>query len=230
MTKTDQAVSDSPAGSRFLLTRRFTIRLALVIVLLLLGTGAIITFRAVGTWLIREDPLAPADAIVVLGGGLPARAERAAQLFRMGYARQVWVSRGESFAGELAKIGVHYIGEEEYNREILIREGVPESAVHIFPDPVEDTEQELQEVRRQTLREHDTSVIIVTSPQHTRRVRALWKTIVGEGPKLIVRAAWEDPFDSRHWWRNKQDALSVTREVLGLLNVWTGLHVRPHVR
>src|ERR1700691_5289745 len=122
---------------------------------------------------------------------MPARAERAAVIYRKGYAPEVWVSRPESSAGDLAKVGVRYTGEEDYDREILIHEGVPESAIHIFPDPVIDTEQEVQEVARLMRRQRETSVIIVTSPQHTRRVRALWRKIVGENPKLIVRAAWE---------------------------------------
>ena len=41
----------------------------------------------------------------------------------------------------------------------------------------------------------------------------------------MVRAAPEDPFDPRHWWRNSRDALDVVREVLGLLNAWAGLPV-----
>ncbi|PYT79321.1 MAG: hypothetical protein DMG40_16640 [Acidobacteria bacterium] len=40
---------------------------------------------------------------------------------------------------------------------------------------------------------------------------------------MPVRAASEDPFDSRHWWGNSRDALEVVREVLGLMNAWAGL-------
>lgn len=210
------------------LTRRRYFRATLVIALLVLAAASVFAFRNVGVWLIREDALAPANVIVVLSGSMPARAERAAMIYRMGYAPEVWVSRPESPADDLAKVGVRYTGEEEYDREILIHEGVPESAIHIFPDPVIDTEQEVQEVARLMRRQGKTSVLIVTSPQHTRRVRALWRKMVGENPKLIVRAAWEDSFDARHWWRNTRDTFSVVRETLGLLNVWFGLPVRPH--
>jgi len=41
-----------------------------------------------------------------------------------------------------------------------------------------------------------------------------------------VRAASEDPFDPRHWWRSTGDALDVVREVLGLMNAWAGLPLR----
>ena len=34
----------------------------------------------------------------------------------------------------MEKLGVHFVGEEEYNREILIHQGVPEAAIHILPE------------------------------------------------------------------------------------------------
>jgi len=202
-------------------------RRAVLLVLLLLA-GSVIAFRQAGRWLVREDPLSRADLIVVLSGAIPYRAEGAAKVFRLGYAPEVWVSRPESPAEELQELGIHFVGEEEYNHQILIQEGVPESAVHIFPETVANTEQEVEEIAREMRRTGKTTVIIVTSPQHTRRVKALWKTIVGNDPKLIVRAAAEDPFDADHWWRNTRDSLAVVREYLGLANVWSGLPVRPH--
>ena len=188
----------------------------------------VIAFRGVGRWLVREDPLAPADAIVVLSGSMPYRAEEAAKVYQMGYAPEVWVSRPESAAGELSAMGIHYMGEEDYNREVLIHGGVLEGAIHILPNAIVDTEQEIEEVTREMQQQKKSRIIVVTSPQHTRRARALWRQIAGRDAILIVRAAHEDPFDADHWWRNTSDALAVTREILGLLNVWAGLPVRPH--
>jgi uncharacterized SAM-binding protein YcdF (DUF218 family) len=199
-----------------------------VIVALAIILCFVIAFRGVGRWLVREDPLAPADAIVVLSGSMPYRAEETAKVYLMGYAPEVWISRPESAAGELSAMGIRYMGEEDYNREVLIHEGVPESAIHLFPNAIVDTEQEVEEVTREMQQQKKSRVIIVTSPQHTRRVRALWQKIAGRDVILIVRAAYEDPFDADHWWRNTGDALAVTREILGLLNVWAGLPVRPH--
>ena len=199
---------------------------------LVLGIVVIAAVRGAGRWLIREDALSSADAIVVLSGRMPYRAEEAARLFQMREAPEVWVSRPVNPAGQLQKFGVQFIGEEEYDREILIHEGVPESSVHIFPEPIANTEQEVNEVASEMERLGKGRVIIVTSPQHTRRVRALWKKLAGQrnqapGRQAIVRAAFEDPFDADHWWRNTRDTLSVVREMLGLLNVWVGLPVRP---
>ena len=110
-------------------------------------------------------------------------------------------------AAALQKFGIQFVGEEEYNREILIHQGVPESSVHIFPDPIVNTEQEVNEIVREMRRAgKKKSAYIVTSPQHTRRVRTLWKKLVGREFQSIVRAAFEDPFDADHWWCNARDA------------------------
>jgi uncharacterized SAM-binding protein YcdF (DUF218 family) len=202
-------------------------KLLFLLALLILVAG-LAGFRNLGRWLLREDPLSPADVIFVLSGGMPPRAEEAAKVFRRGYAPEVWVSHPASPASILEELGIRYVGEEEYSREILVHEGVPETAVHVLPDPIVDTEQEVEEVAREMRRTGKTRVIIVTSPQHTRRVKALWKKLVGENPTLVVHAAHEDPFDADHWWRNTRDAFSVVRETLGLVNAWAGLPVRPH--
>jgi uncharacterized SAM-binding protein YcdF (DUF218 family) len=207
--------------------RRGILVLAILILLVVVG---VVVFRNVGRWLVREDALGKADVIVVLSGGLPFRAEGAASIYKSGYAPAVWVSRPEGPQEELAALGIHFVGEEEYNREILVRQGVPESAVQIFPDTILNTQEEVAEIAREMRRDGKHTVIIVTSPQHTRRVRALWRKLVGDEPRAIVRAAPDDPFDADHWWRTTPDVLAVVRESMGLLNVWTGLPVRPHLQ
>ena len=209
------------------MARRNFFRTVALAVVLVVCAGAIVAFRGAGRWLVRPDALAPADAIVVLSGSMPGRAEEAARLFRMGYAHQVWVSRPAEPRVELEAMGVHYLGEEDFNREILIRGGVPDADVRIFPQAIINTEQEIEETCVQMKREGFTSVMIVTSPQHTRRVRALWRKLAGKDLRLIVRASPQDAFDADHWWRNTRDTFAVVREVMGLLNAWVGLPVRP---
>jgi|SRR5271156_1108182 uncharacterized SAM-binding protein YcdF (DUF218 family) len=209
---------------------RQTRRLLCAVILLVLFVAALVAFRGLGRWLVREDPLAKADVIVVLSGSMPYRAERAANYFTSGYANEVWVSHPEGPDEELQALGIHYVSEADFNREVLIQLHVPATSVQILPDTIIDTEQEVQEVARQMHKTGKSSVIIVTSSVHTRRVKALWAKLVGANPRAIVRAAPEDPFDADHWWRNTRDALSVVREVLGLINVWAGLPIRPHSR
>jgi uncharacterized SAM-binding protein YcdF (DUF218 family) len=208
--------------------RVVTPRLALVFCLVFaVLAGGVIVFRGVGRWLVVEDPLAHADAIVVLSGAMPYRAEGAADIYRQGYAPEVWITRPESAASELSAMGIQVLGEEQYSREVLLHEGVPASAVRILPGEIVDTQQEVEGILREMRDEGKSAVIIVTSAPHTRRVHALWARLAGADQKAIVRAAGEDPFDRDHWWGNTRDTYAVVREILGLVNVWTGLGVHP---
>ena len=93
-----------------------------------------------------------------------------------------------------------------------------------------NTEQEVEELARELRRAGKTSVILITSPEHTRRVWTLWHKLAGDKPTALVHAAHNDPFDPDHWWKNTRDVLAVVRETLGLVNAWLGLPVPPHPR
>ena len=206
---------------------RRSLRIAVISLFAFLCALAFVAFRGAGRWLIREDALAPADEIVVLSGSMPVRAEEAGRIFQLGYAKEVWISRPVSPRQELESEGIRYEGEEDYNRAVIVHEGVPAAAVQVFPQPIVNTEDEIRELTGQMRRDGKTTAIIVTSPQHTRRVRALWNKLAGKDLRLIVRGAPQDPFDPDHWWRDTHDSMAVVREILGLLNAWLGLPVRP---
>ena len=220
-------VLDTSASS---VGRTLRLRWILLGITLLAFVAGTIAFRDAGYWLVREDPLAKADVVVVLSGGMPYRANGAANIFKSGYAPEVWVTRPEGPQQELAALGIHFVGDEEYSREILIRQGVPAGAIAILPDIIVNTQDEVSEISQTMRGKGMHTAIIVTSPEHTRRVKALWVKLVGDDPRLVVRAASEDPFNPDHWWGNTRDALALVREYLGLLNAWAGLPVQPHVQ
>jgi uncharacterized SAM-binding protein YcdF (DUF218 family) len=184
--------------------------------------AAAVVFFGVGRWLVVEDPLEPAHAIVVLSGRMPMRAMEAARLYRQNYSAEVWVSQPSSPAEELAKLNIYYVGEEFYNQKVLLAEGVPTDAIRVLEKPSANTEQEIEEIVQDLRRDGADSAIIVTSKAHTRRVRAIWNRKAGADLRLTVRYVENDPFDGAHWWRHSDDALDVVREVLGLLNAWAG--------
>jgi uncharacterized SAM-binding protein YcdF (DUF218 family) len=204
--------------------RRHAVASCLAVTLFAAG---IIVFRGVGRWLVREDRLRQADAIVVLSGSMPYRAEGAAEIYREGYAPEVWITRPVSPREELSAMGIQFIGEEQYSRDVLIREGVSASAVHILPCEVLNTGEEVREISGEMRSERKSTVIIITSAEHTRRVRALWNRLAIADQQAIVRAAAQDSFDRNRWWRNTHDVYAVVRELLGLTNVWTGLRISP---
>lgn len=200
--------------------RRIFILAGIVCVFLALALAA---FFGVGHWLVVEDPLAKARAIAVLSGSMPVRALEAAKLYRQGYAPEVWLTHTSEPGESLKAMGIPFEGEEVYSTRVLIHEGVPAGAIHVLETPIVNTADEMRVIGRALQREKDRSVILVTSKPHTRRVRLLWRKLAPSECHAIVRAASEDLFDPRHWWRTSGDALDVVREVLGIMNAWAGL-------
>lgn len=201
-------------------SRRRLILAASACVFLTLG---LVAFFGVGRWLVVEDPIGKTRAIAVLSGGMPVRVLEAAKLYRQGYAPEVWLNRTSEPGASLKAMGIPFEGEEVYSARVLVHEGVPAGAIHVLKTPIVNTADEMRVISEALEQESDRSVILVTTKPHTRRVRLLWRKLAPSDCRAIVRAATDDPFDPRHWWRSTGDALDVVREVLGLMNAWAGL-------
>jgi uncharacterized SAM-binding protein YcdF (DUF218 family) len=202
--------------------RRFLITAGIAVLLLIL-TGIYAFFHA-GLWLVREDPLEKSQVIVVLSGGLPDRALAAAQIYRDGFAREIWLTQPLQPGASMEDLHLPYAGEEQYNRMVLTGQGVRPGDIRLLTPRILNTADELRAVAEALDQQPGARAIVVTSRAHTRRVRALWRKLSpGDRGRLLVRASTEDPFDAEHWWRTTNDALTVVREYLGLLNAWAGL-------
>ena len=79
-------------------------------------------------WVV-SDPITPADAVVVLGGGADVRPFVAADLYAKGLVHKVLLSQVEESPS--AKIGV-VLNHDELNLRILRKLGVPENANRTF--------------------------------------------------------------------------------------------------
>jgi uncharacterized SAM-binding protein YcdF (DUF218 family) len=218
MATPDKPATVSPSRSRALR------------ILAVVGGGlvlAMLIFLGVGRWLVVEDPLARARAIVVLSGAMPLRAIEAAKLYREGYAPEVWLTHSMEPGKTLQEMGVPFFGEDYYDKLVLIHAGVPLEGIHVLEPSIVNTADEIKVVAATLARAKGEAVILVTTKAHTRRVRLLWRGLAPSQGRAIVRAASGDPFDPRRWWRSTSDALDVVREVLGLLNAWAGLPLHP---
>ena len=189
--------------------------------------ASLLIFFNIGRWLVVEDPLEKASAIAVLSGRMPSRALEAARIYREGYASEVWLTRTIEPGASLQALFVPFTGEEAYDRLVLMRKGVPESAIRVLDPPIANTADEMLAIGQALSKENQHTVIIVTSKVHTRRVKALWRHFSSADGQAIVRGVSDDGFDPAHWWANTADALDVVREALGLLNAWAGLPVPP---
>ncbi len=215
------ATPDNPAVNSRPRSRAWCILITVGVAALLIG---LVVFFGLGRWLVVEDPLVKASAIMVLSGAMPLRAIEAAKLYREEYAPEIWLTHSTEPGKTLGEMAIPFAGEDYYDKLILIHEGVPPEAIHVLEPPIVNTADEIKTAASAThSRGNGAAVILVTTKVHTRRVGLLWRRLASGHGRAIVRAARDDPFDPRHWWRSTSDALDVVREALGLLNVWAGL-------
>jgi len=187
----------------------------------------LLVFLNLGRWLVIDDPLHKADAIVVLSGNMPSRALEAARVYKQGYADQVWLTHSTEPGATLAELSIPFEGEDFYNRQILMHQGVPERAIYVLDPPIVNTADEMKTIGDALRTRNLHCVILVTSKVHTRRVRTLWNHISTKNGTALVHGVSYDGFDPAHWWRTTRDALDVVREILGLANAWAGSPLHP---
>ena len=138
--------------------RRFLVGV-LVGVLFSVGTG-VTAVLLIGSWLAVEDPLAKAEAIVVISGDTGARTDTAITLWKAGWAPVI------VFSG--ASIDPESVSSAEIMRREALRQGIPESATLVEPASA-STEENATEVAKLMVQRKIRSAILVTSPYHQRR-------------------------------------------------------------
>jgi hypothetical protein len=197
-------------------------------VLVLIGGVAL---RYLGFWLVLDDPLEHAAAVAVMGGGFPYRVAKAAELYKEGWAKEVWLTQGSKNDRDrdLEAFGMPQAAEYESGQWLLRKMGVPDDRVRILPEPVDNTYTELKVVTAYA-EQHGSPVIVVTSKSHTRRVRVVWNIVAGRKARAIVCSVPRESYDEDHWWRTTTDALVTFRETFGILNAWAGFPIAPRER
>jgi uncharacterized SAM-binding protein YcdF (DUF218 family) len=185
--------------------------------------------QVVGHWLVHEDTIHNANAIAVLSGNTPARALEAAELYRKGYAKEIWLTHPETMQAADGSI-MQAPSEDEENRKVLREQGVPGKAIHVFETPITNTADELEVIGSALKSRGEDSVIIVTNKSHTRRVYTLWAKFHTTDGRMMVHAVSDDGFAPSAWWQDSGNSQQVMHEVLGLANVWAGMPVQTSAR
>lgn len=159
-----------------------------------------------GAFLIVQDPLVRADAIVPLAGG-PHRVTRAAQLFRAGYATWFVASDPDPDQFALGRLTSRQIINEARAR------GIPASHMYLTAVPVTSTYTEARAVRDLAEAEGWQSLIIVTTPEHTRRTHIIFRHVLrGSGIALSVQPAINDDTLPGRWWQDHHQRHFVLQE------------------
>jgi uncharacterized SAM-binding protein YcdF (DUF218 family) len=201
------------------------------LVLVIAGSVLLAPFalRVVGRFLVIADPLEPSDAIVVMAGEVPFRQIEAARLFQQGLAPRVVLTRERlpAWRRRLKELGLGSPGRRELAAAVLERLSVPTSAITFVNEPAINTLEELAAIHRFAVEKRFRRVIIVSSPDHMRRIRVIWSKVAGPTVEArLHQAPEEDGFDPDHWWTSKVGAEYLFHEYFGILNFLLGSPIR----
>ncbi len=164
----------------------------------------------VGNLIVSDDPLEPADLIVVLMGIREVRIFEAADLYHEGYAPEILMVKD------------YNSDEADYNQKAAINRGVPAGRIIILEGNAYSTEQEALYVTEYLKERGDvSSIILVTSRFHTARAKRIFSRefrVLDRNVKVISRPSRYDNFDPETWWREDEDKRQVVLEYLKMLN------------
>src|SRR5262249_61839097 len=148
-----------------------------VVLLPVLGVVAAVGLGipALGAALVVANDLQPSEAIFVLDGGTPVRELEAGTLYRLGYAPRVVVARGRDAISVARRVSGEPSRQERAVR-VLRHVGVPDAAIVTLSQEVDNTVQELAADFAFATKQGFRRVILVTSANHTRRVRVIWNS------------------------------------------------------
>jgi uncharacterized SAM-binding protein YcdF (DUF218 family) len=166
--------------------------------------------RAAGEFWVVEDPPQAADAIVILGDDnfYADRAERAAELYRAGWAPRI-VASGRYLRP--------YLSVAELMQRDLTLRGIPPAAIVPFPQRAENTREEAAELAKLFSQQGWHRILLVTSNYHTRRARYICERLFPAGTQLFIQAARDTVYDPGAWWKTRIGVRTFAKESLGML-------------
>lgn len=203
--------------------KRALLRATAAAALLLLIFTAVAGPR-LGAWLVVEDPLVKADGIYVLGGTMYERPLEARDLYTDGWAPTIVLVQQIADWGErwLTDHDIKVTTELEVQIELLERMGVPRDAI-AFVKPMGSTADEAVALRALMNERGWSSVIVVTSKQHTRRAGMSMRRVLGGDKKVIVRASRYDRSNVDRWWANRATLRFTLFETQRYVAYWLGI-------
>ena len=173
--------------------------------------GAAIGLGYVADWLSVADRPQKADAILVLAGGF-SRPFQAAELYRQGLARKIYVSvpAREDQHRLLDEAGIPFPREEDIVLQVLLKKGVPASAIEHLGKDLISTAAEAQ-AARELFAKRAPRLLVVTSAYHLRRARMIFSDALPAADIRMI-ATSHDPFPSL-WWKDQKAARNVLLEL-----------------
>jgi uncharacterized SAM-binding protein YcdF (DUF218 family) len=172
---------------------------------------AIVAMLGIGAWANREgllrwvadlwivsDPIGPADAVAVFGGGLADRPLAAVQYYRQGLVEQVLVDLAASEA-------------------VLLELGIPADAIETFGDDLRNTHEEVLALRDWAEHHDLRSIIVPTEIFSTRRVRWMLHRVFPSDFQIRVVALDPSQYRRDGWWRHTGGITAFKTELIKYL-------------
>ena len=160
--------------------------------------------RTLGWALVVDEPVGAADIIVVPVWAGAAGAIDAADLVHSRIAGRVAVlaEPPKPAERELTRRGVAYQDETADLAQLLRSLGI--ANVEVIPDPADGTHEESHVLLSWCDQRHFRSIVVVSAPDHSRRVRrALHRALRGHPTTVAVRSARYSSFDPDRWWTTR---------------------------
>lgn len=205
--------------------KKFYKKIKLFLVLGILLFGAVRLFMMMGTFLVRDEIAKPSDIIVVLMGGGPERMLEAVDLFHEGYGKKIVMVENDQPGYELlAQRGVSLPRDAYLAKSVGMQLGIPSHNFVILPQDALSTQDEAKRVTEYIKAEGSIdSVILVTSRYHSQRSYKIFKwafSDINSEVELISKPSRYDEYNSKKWWRSREDAKKVVSEYLKFLNFY----------
>ena len=197
---------------------KLVVIIGIVAGLLFLAHGPILT--KAGEMIVKKDEMKPADAIVILAGEETERVEYGVKLFKDGWARKdVIVMAGGPLVWKYT-----WAGLMKDHAESL---GVPARKI-LVEDKSRTTEEDAYYTKEILKNNRIASVILVTSPYHSRRASIIFEKVLGKDIRIINAPAENSWFRVDEWWKRRRDRATVLNEFSKYLWLWLfGVQGKP---
>jgi uncharacterized SAM-binding protein YcdF (DUF218 family) len=184
--------------------------IAFVAVILFFFHGFVLTRAA--EMLVKKDEMKPADVIVVLAGEEEERVRYGIKLFKDDWARK---DRIIMAGGPLVW---------KYSWASLMKEqaeslGISANKI-LLEDKSRSTEEDALYTKEILKRNGFKSLILVTSPYHSRRASLIFKKVLGDEFKVISAPSDESWFNANDWWKRRRDRSTALNEFSKYIWLW----------
>lgn len=179
-----------------LINRKFV----LFICLLLL----IIGLFSAGSFLVLSESPKQADVIIVLSGG-QGRVEKAAELYKAGYALYIILSNAKESASSSGDM-----------LQTALNLGIPQDAIHT-ENAAKSTYQNA-EFTLPIMKEHDLkSAIVVSSEFHMRRVKLLFERVYKKSDIELTYVGSTSGYNAKRWWSDRKSRETTFNEYVKMI-------------